>query len=78
MKRLITRRTVGKLGLAALAAPALRHDGASGRPAPIKIGSSMAMTGGLGPNGKSALLAINGSGKKTSMPRAGCSAARCS
>ncbi len=24
---------------------------------PIKIGSSMAMTGGLGPNGKSALLA---------------------
>ena len=56
MKRLITRRTAGKLGLAALAAPAFSTT-VIGQTAPIKIGSSMAMTGGLGPNGKSALLA---------------------
>jgi len=31
--------------------------GASTQSGEIKIGSSMAMTGGLGPNGKSALLA---------------------
>jgi len=57
MKRLVTRRTVGKLGLAALAAPhfATTVVGQSGPP--IRIGFSMAMTGGLGPNGKSALLA---------------------
>jgi branched-chain amino acid transport system substrate-binding protein len=57
MKRLITRRAVGKLGLAALAAPhfATTVVGQSGPP--IRIGFSMAMTGGLGPNGKSALLA---------------------
>ena len=35
-----------------LAAPAYAQSGE-----PIKIGFSMAMTGGLGPNGKSALLA---------------------
>jgi len=57
MKRLITRRTAGKLGLAALAAPAFSTT-VIGEAAPIKIGSSMAMTGGLGPNGKSSLLAI--------------------
>jgi branched-chain amino acid transport system substrate-binding protein len=57
MKRLITRRTAGKLGLAALAAPHFATT-VIGQTAPIKIGSSMAMTGGLGPNGKSALLAI--------------------
>ena len=33
---------------------------------PIKIGYSMALTGGLGPNGKSALLAQR-SGKRMSM-----------
>jgi branched-chain amino acid transport system substrate-binding protein len=57
MKRLITRRAIGKLGLAALTAPhfATTVVGQSGPP--IRIGSSMAMTGGLGPNGKSALLA---------------------
>jgi branched-chain amino acid transport system substrate-binding protein len=57
MKRLITRRAVGKLGLAALAAPHFSTT-VIGQAAPIKIGSSMAMTGGLGPNGKSSLLAI--------------------
>ena len=57
MKRLITRRTAGKLGLAALAAPHFATT-VVGQAAPIKIGSSMAMTGGLGPNGKSSLLAI--------------------
>ena len=41
------------LGASALAmAPAMAQSGA-----PIKIGFSMAMTGGLGPNGSSALLA---------------------
>jgi len=57
MTRLITRRTATKLGLAAAAAPAFATT-VLGQGAPIKIGSSMAMTGGLGPNGKSALLAI--------------------
>ena len=57
MKQLITRRAAGKLGLAALAAPAFSTT-VLGQAAPIKIGSSMAMTGGLGPNGKSSLLAI--------------------
>src|SRR5262245_16750061 len=57
MKRLITRRTAGKLGLAALAAPHFSTT-VIGQTAPIKIGSSMAMTGGLGPNGKVSLLAI--------------------
>ncbi len=57
MKRLITRRTATKLGLAAAAVPAFATT-VIGEAAPIKIGSSMAMTGGLGPNGKSSLLAI--------------------
>jgi len=57
MKQAITRRSVTKLGLAALAAPHFSTT-VVGEAAPIKIGSSMAMTGGLGPNGKSALLAI--------------------
>ncbi len=46
-----------KLGLAAVAAPAFATT-VIGQTAPIKIGSSMAMTGGLGANGKSSLLAI--------------------
>jgi len=57
MKQAITRRSATKLGLAALAAPAFSTT-VIGEAAPIKIGSSMAMTGGLGPNGKSSLLAI--------------------
>lgn len=56
MKRKITRRTVTKLGLAAVAAPHFATT-VIGQTAPIKIGFSMAMTGGLGANGKSALLA---------------------
>ena len=40
------------LGVSALVGPALAQSGE-----PIKIGFSMAMTGGLGPNGQSALLA---------------------
>ena len=58
MKRLITRRTATKLGLAAAAAPAFATTVVGQSGPPIRIGSSMAMTGGLGPNGKSALLAI--------------------
>ncbi len=56
MKQQITRRAATKLGLAAMAAPHFATT-VVGEAAPIKIGSSMAMTGGLGPNGKSALLA---------------------
>src|SRR5215467_5524047 len=37
---------------------------------PIKIGTGISQTGGLAPNGKSALLAQR-FGKKTSTPRAG-------
>jgi branched-chain amino acid transport system substrate-binding protein len=45
-------------GAAVLAAASLAlTGGASAQSGEIKIGSSMAMTGGLGPNGKSALLA---------------------
>ncbi len=45
-------------GVAALAAAAIGlTGGAAAQTGEIKIGSSMAMTGGLGPNGKSALLA---------------------
>ncbi|MPZ40446.1 MAG: ABC transporter substrate-binding protein [Rhizobiales bacterium] len=57
MKQLITRRTVGKLGLAALATPHFATTVVGQSDKPIRIGFSMAMTGGLGPNGKSALLA---------------------
>ena len=44
-------------GAAILAAATMALTGAASAQAEIKIGSSMAMTGGLGPNGKSALLA---------------------
>ena len=45
-------------GAAVFAVACLAAAGAAGQSgSPIKIGSSMAMTGGLGPNGKSALLA---------------------
>src|SRR6516164_10144994 len=45
-------------GAAVFAAACLAAAGAGAQSAPpIKIGSSLAMTGGLGPNGKSALLA---------------------
>src|ERR1700747_1679848 len=45
-------------GAAVLAAAAMvLTGGASAQSGEIKIGSSMAMTGGFGPNGKSALLA---------------------
>jgi branched-chain amino acid transport system substrate-binding protein len=57
MKQAISRRSATRLGLAALAAPAFSTT-VIGEAAPIKIGSSMAMTGGLGPNGKCSLLAI--------------------
>lgn len=57
MKRQVTRRAIGKLGLAALAAPHFSTTVLGQSGSPIKIGFSMAMTGGLGPNGKSALLA---------------------
>src|SRR5262249_3645456 len=45
-------------GAAVLAAATMAlSTGVSAQTGEIKIGSSMAMTGGLGPNGKSALLA---------------------
>ena len=45
-------------GAAVFAVACLAAASAAGQSgSPIKIGSSMAMTGGLGPNGKSALLA---------------------
>ena len=47
-----SRAVLALLAGALLAAPAAAQSGE-----PIKIGYSMAMTGGLGPNGKSALLA---------------------
>src|SRR5499427_9066982 len=52
LKRLLAPAAV----LAAVASLALVN-GAAAQTGEIKIGSSMAMTGGLGPNGKSALLA---------------------
>src|SRR5260370_6151020 len=51
--RLLARSAV----LAAAASVALIGSAAAQSGEPIKIGFSMAMTGGLGPNGKSALLA---------------------
>jgi len=55
LKRLLARAAL----LAAAASLAMATGAAAQAPSgtPIKIGSSMAMTGGLGPNGKSALLA---------------------
>ena len=51
LKRLLASAAVAAVASIALVA------GAAAQTAEIKIGSSMAMTGGLGPNGKSALLA---------------------
>ena len=56
MRRRLNRRDFTLLGSAAVASPLLTTS-AFAQGQPIKIGSSMAMTGGLGPNGKSALLA---------------------
>src|SRR6201985_1465765 len=55
LKRLLARAAL----LAAAASLVMATSAAAQAPQgqPIKIGSSMAMTGGLGPNGKSALLA---------------------
>ena len=52
--RLLARPAV----LAAAASVALIGSAAAQSGEPIKIGFSMALTGGLGPNGKSALLAL--------------------
>ncbi|MET0469241.1 MAG: hypothetical protein ABWZ93_00065 [Xanthobacteraceae bacterium] len=52
------------------AAPAAAQSGE-----PIRIGFSMALTGGLAPNGKSALLAQK-IWEEDVMPKAGCSAGR--
>ncbi len=56
MRRKLTRRKFALLGGAAIASPMFATS-VSAQGQPIKIGFSMAMTGGLGPNGKSALLA---------------------
>jgi branched-chain amino acid transport system substrate-binding protein len=56
MRRTLNRRDFALLGSAAAAAPLFAAP-AYAQAQPIKIGFSMAMTGGLGPNGKSALLA---------------------
>src|SRR6202051_2724380 len=55
---MISRRLLARAALLAAAAASLAAaTGAVAQSGPIKIGYSMAMTGGLGPNGKSALLA---------------------
>src|SRR5215472_15486470 len=51
------KRLVASAAFAAAAAMTLVSGAAAQSGEPIKIGSSMAMTGGLGGNGKSALLA---------------------
>ena len=53
----ILRRTFGKLAVAASATAGLAGP-ASAQAKPITIGFGMALTGGLAPNGKSALLAM--------------------
>jgi branched-chain amino acid transport system substrate-binding protein len=53
----LKRLLAGTAALAAAASLALVTGAAAQSGQPIKIGYSMAMTGGLGPNGKSALLA---------------------
>jgi branched-chain amino acid transport system substrate-binding protein len=53
----LTRRKFTQLAGSVVAAPALATTAAAQSGQPIKIGFSMAQTGGLGPNGKSALLA---------------------
>ena len=55
-----------------LPAPAAQAQAPSGEV--LKIGYGIAQTGGPAPNGKSALSPTR-SGRKISMPRAGCSAA---
>src|SRR3954467_4636705 len=57
MTNKLTRRTFTQLAGAAAAVPALATQVSAQQGQPIRIGFSMAMTGGLGPNGKSALLA---------------------
>jgi branched-chain amino acid transport system substrate-binding protein len=54
---MILKRLLTHAALLAAAASLVMATGATAQAPPIKIGSSMAMTGGLGPNGKSALLA---------------------
>src|SRR3984885_13711654 len=54
---MIFRRLLARAALLAAAASLVGTTGAVAQSGPIKIGYSMAMTGGLGPNGKSALLA---------------------
>jgi branched-chain amino acid transport system substrate-binding protein len=57
---MILKRLLARAALLAAAASLVMATGAAAQAPsgpPIKIGSSMAMTGGLGPNGKSALLA---------------------
>ena len=57
---MILKRILARAALLAAAASLVMATGATAQAPsgpPIKIGSSMAMTGGLGPNGKSALLA---------------------
>jgi branched-chain amino acid transport system substrate-binding protein len=52
------KSAISATAIIALAAVAAHIDGAAAQSgAPIKIGFSMALTGGLAPNGKSALLA---------------------
>ncbi|HEU5277147.1 MAG TPA: amino acid ABC transporter substrate-binding protein [Xanthobacteraceae bacterium] len=54
---MISRRLLARAAVLAAAASLAFATGALAQSGEIKIGSSMAMTGGLGPNGKSALLA---------------------
>jgi hypothetical protein len=71
-------RSIGAAVIAAsFLATLLTAQGPTQAQEPIKIGYSMAMTGGLGPNGQSALLARR-SGRRKPMRRAGCSAGRSS
>src|SRR5258707_10980555 len=55
--RMILKRLLACTAVIAAATAALITGAAAQSGEPIKIGFSMAMTGGLGPNGKSALLA---------------------
>src|SRR5262249_45886082 len=57
MSNALTRRQFAQLAGAAAAVPAFATQASAQGGQPIRIGYSMALTGGLGPNGKSALLA---------------------
>ena len=57
MPKQLTRRSFTQLAGAAAAVPAFATQASAQGGQPIRIGYSMALTGGLGPNGKSALLA---------------------